>query len=97
MVNRNGMSFTCPNTHRTGTRTKRCGTILNLKHKELKGQDKGRGDPLVVEAKNELTRLVIADIAATPPRFPVTACFGVWPRAAHVFANSAVRETFVSS
>ena len=42
-------------------------------------------------------RLVIADIAETPPRFPVTFCLGVFPQRAQVLPSNAVRETFASS
>ena len=41
--------------------------------------------------------LVIADKAETPPRLPVTRCFGVWPRRAHVLPNRAVNEMLASS
>ena len=47
--------------------------------------------------KIKLPRLVIADIAATPARLPVTRCLGVSPRGDHVFASNAVSETFASS
>jgi len=40
---------------------------------------------------------VMADIAETPPRLPVTVCLGVLPQGAQVFAKSAVKEMFASS
>ena len=42
-------------------------------------------------------RLVIADMAETPPRSPVTACFGVLAQGAQVLASNAVSEMFASS
>jgi len=42
-------------------------------------------------------RFVIADIAETVPRFPITVCLGVCPHGAHILPNSAVREAFASS
>lgn len=40
---------------------------------------------------------MLADMAQTPPRFPVTLCLGVLPQGAQVLANSPVNETLVSS
>ena len=40
---------------------------------------------------------LIADMAATPPRFPVTVALGVWPQGARVLPKNAVSETLDSS
>ena len=40
---------------------------------------------------------LIAEVAATPARFPVTLALGVWPRSPHVLARNAVSEMFDSS
>jgi len=44
-----------------------------------------------------LTCSLMADIAATPPRLPVTTSRGVCPQGAHVLPRKAVSETFDSS
>jgi hypothetical protein len=47
--------------------------------------------------KSRCPRRLMADMAATPPRLPVTFAFGVWPHGAQVFPRKAVNETFDSS
>jgi len=52
---------------------------------------------LLCRRNSKCPRRLIADMAATPPRFPVTLAFGVWPDGDQVFPKKAVNETFASS
>lgn len=72
-------------------------TRMMAEHLMEELDDFSGSDAFLHESEQQLSRRLMADVAATPARLPVTLALGVCPHGAHVLPRNAVNEMFDSS